>query len=197
MNGQLDAVIQAVIPNIVQSIQPFKENNSVDDFLLVSVLRQTLFHIIEGAIVDSYPVSTAIAGVGNTEGSGKTPLGVHRIAEKIGDNAEYGELFKARVSTNNIATILTTDGQFSDIDAITTRILWLDGLELGNNKGTSLVKGKHIKVDSYQRYIYIHGTDEEWRLGRSAYHGCIRMANHAISELYDKVYVNTLVVIIE
>ncbi len=185
------------LDNVIKIIEPFKAIHLADDFLIVSVAMQKLFHVVSGEVSDSYPISTAVAGVGSEEGSARTPLGVHRIAEKIGDEAEYGALFKARINTHTITSILTSSGQFSDIDAITTRILWLDGLELGKNKGESPKKGKVTNVDSYQRYIYIHGTDEEWRLGKPVSHGCIRMSNRAISKLYDKVCVNTLVVIIK
>jgi len=170
-----------------------KGNN--ESFLVVSVSTQSLFLVKENRIINEYPISTAKNGIGSEENSGKTPLGVHRIAEKIGEGAELGTLFKARKNTREVVPTQLSIGEYSPIDAITTRILWLDGLEVGKNKGLS--QDKTINIDSYQRYIYIHGTDEEWRLGKPVSHGCIRMSNHAITKLYDKVCVNTLVVIIE
>ena len=91
--------------------------------------------------------------------------------------------------TGHLPTILTSPDQSSHDDFITSRIIWLSGLEPDYNKG----KG----VDSYQRYIYIHGTDEEGRLGKPASHGCIRMANQDIIDLYSDVEIDTLIYIIE
>ena len=161
---------------------------SQDEYLLVSIAEQRLFHISQKEVIAAFPVSTAKNGVGSDEGSGKTPLGLHRVAEKFGGEAAEGALFRARQSTGEVVTALTKKGSYSDVDAITSRILWLDGLELGKNKGGD--------VDSHSRYIYIHGTDEEWRLGTPVSHGCIRMSNRAIIFLYDTVCVNTLVVIL-
>ena len=166
----------------------YGDKYSLNNYLLVSIAEQTLFHIQQKEIAVSFPVSTAENGVGCEEGSEKTPLGVHRIAEKIGDGVAEGSLFKAREVTGEVLLPLTKKGNYSEIDAITSRILWLDGLDLGKNKEGN--------IDSYRRYIYIHGTNEEWRLGTPVSHGCIRMSNRAIIDLYDTVCVNTLVVIV-
>jgi lipoprotein-anchoring transpeptidase ErfK/SrfK len=93
----------------------------------------------------------------------------------------------ARVYTGNIATIYK-DNTKSKTDDITTRILWLEGLEIGTNKGEG--------IDSFNRYIYIHGTSEEGRLGTLASHGCIRMKNKDVIDLYSKVAIGTLVLIL-
>jgi len=98
-----------------------------------------------------------------------------------------GAIFKARQNTGRIAQILTGADERSTADNVTTRILWLDGLEPGVNKGGN--------VDSYERYIYIHGTDEEGRLGNPASHGCIRMRNADVIDLFNRVDEDTLVVI--
>jgi len=116
-------------------------------------------------------------------------LGAHFIREKFGDNAPLGTQFKGRQSTGYIPPILSSPEQTSDDDYITSRILWLSGLEAGYNQGGD--------VDSYKRYIYIHGTDEEGRLGTPASHGCIRMANQDIIDLYAEVSTDTLVYIIK
>jgi len=92
-----------------------------------------------------------------------------------------------RVFYGDIATIYT-DNTKSKTDDVTSRIFWLDGMEKGKNKG----KG----IDSYLRYIYIHGTSEEGRLGKPASHGCIRMKNKAIIDLYKLIEVGTLVLIL-
>ena len=94
---------------------------------------------------------------------------------------------KGRVFYGDIATIYTDETK-SKTDDITSRIFWLEGLEKGKNKG----KG----IDSFSRYIYIHGTSEEGRLGTPASHGCIRMKNKAVIDLYKKIEVGTLVLIL-
>ncbi|MCK5812925.1 MAG: L,D-transpeptidase [Cocleimonas sp.] len=154
--------------------------------IVVSEQKQYLLH--HGTPIARYTISTSEFGVGNQAGSNKTPLGVHIISEKFGENAEIGTIFKARTNTGKVAKILTEAGKRSKADNVTTRILWLSGLEKGINKGH--------KIDSHQRYIYIHGTDEEGRLGAPASHGCIRMRNHAVIHLYQQVPVGTLVMII-
>ena len=107
---------------------------------------------------------------------------------KIGSKAPLNTLFVGRVNTNRTAKIISTLND-SDDDYVTSRILWLDGLEEGINKG----KG----VDSFNRYIYIHGTHEEGLIGTKASHGCIRMFNNDVIKLYNlinkgtKVYIQT------
>ena len=117
-----------------------------------------------------------------------TPTGMHRIAEKIGADAPLGMIFKGRQPTGEIANIVTDD-LAGELDLITTRILWLEGLEPGINQGEGF--------DSHARYIYIHGTPEEGRLGHTVSRGCIRMANRDILELFDLVEPGTLVYIAE
>lgn len=154
--------------------------------IVVSEQKQYLLH--HGTPIARYTISTSEFGLGNQAGSNKTPLGVHIISQKYGSNANIGTIFKARVNTGKIAKILTEVGKRSKADNVTSRILWLSGLEKGINKGR--------KIDSHQRYIYIHGTDEEGRLGAPASHGCIRMSNNAVIHLYQHAPVGTLVMII-
>lgn len=154
--------------------------------IVASEQKQYLLH--QGTPIARYTISTSEFGLGNQAGSNKTPLGVHIISQKYGTHAAMGTIFKARVNTRKIANILTEAGRRSNADNVTTRILWLSGLEKGINKGH--------KIDSHQRYIYIHGTDEEGRLGAPASHGCIRMSNRAVVHLYQHVPVGTLVMII-
>ncbi len=156
--------------------------------IIISISEQKLFLIKNSKPTINYPISSAKAGTGNLVESFKTPLGVHQIAEKIGDGAKSGSIFKARINTLKIAKILTTNNR-SNVDNITSRILRLRGLEDGINKGEN--------IDSYERYIYIHGTDEEGLLGTSVSHGCIRMANQAVIDLFEHVKTGTLVTIIE
>lgn len=114
---------------------------------------------------------------------------MHCISEKIGDDAPLATIFKARKSIHKCANILTNPYEKSNTDNITTRILWLSGMEEGINKGGN--------VDSHDRYIYIHGTDEEGWLGQAVSHGCIRMANQDVINLYDRIKIGTLVNIID
>jgi len=156
--------------------------------LLVDVSEQSLTLLRGGAPLARWPVSTSRHGTGNREHSQRTPLGVHRVARKIGDGAPLGALFRARRDTGRVVEILTDD-RAADDDYVTTRILWLEGLEPGVNRGPG--------IDSFARYIYIHGTAEEGRIGRPASHGCVRMRNADVVELFDRVEVGALVVIRE
>jgi hypothetical protein len=133
-------------------------------------------------LVRQYTVSTAANGPGEQSGSYCTPRGRHRIAEKIGAGAPLCAAFKARELTGEIWTP-ELDAANPGRDWILTRILWLEGLEPGRNKGGT--------VDTYNRYIYIHGTNEEHKLGTPASHGCIRMKNAEVAELFDRVKVGT------
>ncbi len=148
--------------------------------------KQYLLH--NGMIIRQYIISTSEYGLGSQSGSNQTPLGVHIVKQKYGTNAKIGTIFRARANTGQIAKILTETGKRSKADNVTTRILWLSGLEKGKNKGGN--------VDSHRRYIYIHGTDEEGRLGSPASHGCIRMNNQDVIDLYKNITVGTLVVIL-
>jgi len=125
-----------------------------------------------------YRCSTSRFGVGQVEDSNCTPLGLHRIAEKIGGGWPVGTVFKSRRFAG-----FTWQGL--PHAAITTRILWLEGLEPGFNRGGN--------VDSFRRYIYIHGTGDELTLGRPASRGCIHLTANDLVPLYDQVPRGTLV----
>ncbi|PWQ92866.1 L,D-transpeptidase [Leucothrix pacifica] len=155
--------------------------------LLVNISQQCLYHLQDNTLINKYIISSALNGVGSENNSGKTPLGAHCIQEKFGDDAPIATIFRGRVDTGELANILTDQNTTSDADNITSRILRLAGLEPGLNQGDG--------VDSYNRYIYIHGTDEEGRLGHPASHGCIRMANQDIINLYPTLELNTFVYI--
>ena len=131
----------------------------------------------------SYAISTAANGIGNSADSYRTPFGIHRIRQKIGGGQPRGMVFEAREATGRIVRNLDN----RDKDEITSRILWLDGLEEGVNRG-----GDH---DTYSRYIYIHGTSDEKRIGQPVSAGCIRMTNDDVIELFDEVLVDDLVLI--
>lgn len=159
------------------------------NILLINIDQQRLYHLCDDTLIHHYIISSALNGTGSKNGSGKTPLGAHCILEKFGDEAPIGSIFKGRVNTGKVATILTADDTLSDADNITSRILWLSGLEANYNQGDD--------VDSYHRYIYIHGTDEEGRLGKPVSHGCIRMANNDVIDLFSQTELNTFVYIID
>ncbi|WP_069471702.1 L,D-transpeptidase [Candidatus Marithrix sp. Canyon 246] len=151
-------------------------NNDFDKKIIVDISEQKLYlHNYAKKEVKIYPVSTSKYGIGSEANSYKTPLGLHRIENKIGHGAERNTIFKARRNTGRKA-IINTPGSG---DSITSRIMWLKGLELGKNSGEG--------IDSYRRYIYIHGTREENKIGQVASHGCIRMYNKDVIELFDRV----------
>jgi len=123
-----------------------------------------------------YPISTSQFGLGTKEGSMKTPTGRFRVAEKIGDGMPVGTVFKNRRPVK-VPKKLMREG-----DLVMTRILWLDGLDPGN-------------ANTHERFIYIHGTNHEEKLGEPASHGCIRMRSTDLLELYELVGVDTPVAI--
>ncbi|MDG4867783.1 L,D-transpeptidase [Guyparkeria sp. 1SP6A2] len=181
-------------PQVRQSAQRLAERarpgaSSTGQSIVVDVGDQRLYLFEQGRLRAVYPVSTAQRGTGNREGSLQTPLGLHRVADKIGADAPLGMIFRGRRPTGKIAEILTGAEERAARDDVTSRILWLDGLEPGVNQGG--------EVDSKRRYIYIHGTPEEGRIGRPASHGCVRMTNTDVVELFDRVEEGALVDIIE
>ena len=147
--------------------------------IIVNTAEQRLYCIDhEGNILTEYPVSTSINGTGNQNGSYKTPLGKHSIAQKIGKGCAINEVFIGR-QPQGVLEQLVLAGTDLPQDIITSRILWLQGMEEGVNKGEG--------IDSFQRYIYIHGTNEEDKIGQPASHGCVRMRNKDVIELFDLV----------
>lgn len=151
--------------------------------IVVSVPRQRLYTLDErGDTLASYPCSTSRYGTGNRQGSNKTPLGMHRIADMRGDGKPLGAIFKAKIYTGRQADIVQSPVSTGQ-DYVTTRILHLEGTEPGVNRGEG--------IDSYRRYIYIHGTPEEGLIGTPSSHGCVRMKNADVIELYDQVSVGT------
>ena len=137
----------------------------------------------DGALRKSYTVSTSLRPPSNRRDSLGTPRGLHEVAERIGAGAPPGIVFKSRRNTGRHYAEFPPEEQERNL--ITTRILWLRGLEPGVNAGGD--------VDSYARYIYIHGTNHEDRLGAPASGGCVQMRNTEIIELYDEVRPGDLV----
>jgi hypothetical protein len=145
--------------------------------LLVSIEYQSMNLIESDALVREFEVSTSLNPPSNVEDSGGTPRGLHRIAQKIGEGALHGEVFKGRVSIGKRYQELGEDERKPNL--ITTRILWLEGLEPGINQGDG--------CDSFKRYIYIHGTNHEDRVGQPASGGCIQLMNNEMIALFDAV----------
>lgn len=171
---------------IAQAVEILQFSNDFNDskWLLVDVHEQRLVLVHGRAPQGSWPVSTAAAGIDNRQDSGGTPPGAHRIARKIGAGSPSGTVFESRKPTGEV----WQPGQDSQADLILTRILTLDGCEPGLNQGPD--------IDSHERYIYLHGTNHEDRLGEPVSHGCVRLANTDICELFDLVEEGDSVVII-
>lgn len=149
-----------------------------DCYLDVSIAEQRLSLIENGRTVKAYPVSTAKNGPGEQKGSECTPRGWHKVRAKIGEGQPIYTVFKGRRPTGEIYS--PELGQiYPERDWILTRILWLGGLDPGKNR--------YREVDSAWRYIYIHGTPDELMRGKPASHGCIRMFNADMLELFDRI----------
>lgn len=163
-------------------------NKNFEKYMYVSIKHQRLYLIVNDSTIRKYPISTAAKGIGSKKNSYKTPPGLHSISRKIGDDVPVGGLFQSRIYTGRQVKILT-ERKKADGDYVTSRILWLQGEEPGLNKGRN--------VDSYNRYIYIHGTAEEGFIGEPASHGCIRMKNTDVIELYNLVDEGTPILILK
>ena len=147
--------------------------------LLVSVARQTLTVFDDhGVVLREYPVSTAKAGVGEISGSYQTPRGRHLIRAKIGAGQPENTVFVRRRPTGELWTPELA-AQFPGRDWILPRILWLSGCESGSNRLGC--------VDTMRRYVYIHGSPDSVEMGIPGSHGCVRMRNADIVELFDRV----------
>jgi UDP-N-acetylmuramate--alanine ligase len=152
--------------------------------VVVDVEYQSLSLIESATEIVRYPVSTAAAGVGGEEGSYRTPPGWHRVHARIGAGAPVGAVFESRVATGDV-----WNGAPRADDLILTRILTLEGLEDGVNRGPG--------HDSLARYIYIHGTNHEDALGRPVSHGCVRLANANMVDLFERLTERDPVVIVD
>jgi len=149
-----------------------------DSFLDISIGMQQLSIIEDGHVVKSYPVSTAKNGAGELRGSECTPRGWHKIRAKIGADKPMQTVFVGRRATGEIYNA-DLARQYPQRDWILTRILWLGGLEPGKNR--------YGKVDTTWRYIYIHGCPDELMTGSPDSHGCIRMKNSDVLDLFNRV----------
>ena len=155
--------------------------------LVVRIGTATLQFMRNGAVAKSYVVSTSKRPPSNIKNSLGTPRGLHEIAERIGADQPPGAVFKARRPTGrHFSEMPDAD---TDTNLITSRILWLRGLEPGVNRGGD--------VDSHARYIYIHGTNREALLGQPQSAGCVLMRNLDIVELYEDVRAGDQVLIVD
>jgi L,D-transpeptidase YbiS len=154
----------------------------------VSIKNQELSLFIDDKLDKLYSISTSLKGTGQLEKSYKTPLGSHIIRAMIGKNLPKFTIFEGRRATGKLWSKKVSI-QKPNHDWILTRILWLSGTKLGVNRLG--------KVDTMRRYIYIHGTHDEFLLGTPVSHGCIRMSNESVVELFNLVSIGTTVEINE
>jgi hypothetical protein len=149
--------------------------------LFVQVAAQIMWLIVGDQIVQTFKISTAKAGIGTLPGTNTTPPGLHKITEKLGDGAQTGQVFAGRVLQDYKVPIITKPLDSKE-DYVITRLMWLSGVESHNK-------------NSHSRFVYIHGTPEEGLLGTPASHGCIRMNNVEIIQLYNILKIGTYVLI--
>lgn len=151
-------------------------------FLYIDTASQKMYLTEENQVKRIFDISTSKFGIGNQENSHQTPQGVHKIIEKIGHDAPEFRIFESRIDTG-----INWNGDLTKENMILSRILRLRGLEPGVNSGPG--------IDSYERYIYIHGTNREDLIGTPMSHGCICMRNKNIIELFTMVEEETIVII--
>lgn len=166
-------------------------NENLMTQIVISIAQQTLTVYKRQKVIAHYPVSTAKNGMGSQQDSGCTPLGQHIIAEKIGGSAPSHAVFIGRIATGEIYNA-ELGALNPERDWILSRIFWLSGLEEGINKGSN----SQGSCDTYQRYIYLHGTPDSEPMGVPLSHGCVRMRNEDIIELFEQVEEGTPVNII-
>jgi len=175
-----------------RSCQIFLEKlpyEKIGQYILIIPSHQKLLLIKNSIVLQEYMISTSKYGLGNKNESFQTPIGIHKISKKIGDSCPIFTVFKGRIPLGDNLTLSELEKPINEKyrkkhlkgceDVITSRIMWLEGIEKGVNKGGN--------VDTYSRYIYIHGTAHEKLIGKEASHGCIRMRNDNIIELFEKV----------
>ena len=181
---KLDARLPATVQSLLDEAGwPARVGDGLG--LWVSVGRQRLVVVEGNRVAFVHVCSTAARGTGNQADSYQTPLGWHEIDERFGEEAAWGAVFKERCLTGEV---WRPGGEIAK-DLILSRILWLRGLEPGVNSGPG--------IDSHARYIYIHGTPAEDKLGTPASHGCIRLSNDDVIALYQRAPSGTPVFITE
>ena len=159
-----------------------------EQHIIINIAKQRLQFYEAGQCAMDVPVSTAKNGAGEIYGSECTPRGLHYVRAKIGAGCPVNTVFRGRRPTGEIYTPELRH-QYPECDWILTRILWLCGLEKGRNR--------HGEVDTMRRYIYIHGCPDEDALGEPGSHGCVKMRNDDVVELFERVRPGTKVKIHE
>ena len=154
--------------------------------LHIDIALQQLRLVRDGTTLRSYTVSTALNGVGEVNGSGCTPRGLHRVRAKVGAGCAPGTVFVGRRATGEVYSPELAAAH-PGRDWVLTRILWLTGCEPGLNRGGA--------VDTLRRYIYIHGCPDDCPMGVPLSHGCVRMRNVDVVELFERVGVGAGVVV--
>jgi len=179
MPALLRIAILVILGGLASPLHAADESAVAPWKIVVSVKEQRMVVLEYDIPRVHYPVSTSKYGLGDRHGSMRTPLGLMRVAQKIGHDAPPGAVFKSRRRTGEILPV-NAPGR----DPIVTRILWLEGLEARNN-------------NAYRRMIYIHGTPEEKRIGEPVSYGCVRMRSQDVIDLFNRIPTGTLVEIQE
>ena len=189
--------VSEVVHLVKKLIEDKFPKNISNKILLINLSAQKLIFIKDSSETNSYDISSSKFGIGNLNDSYQTPLGLHVINDKIGENQPINTIFKGRKIVEGGITIEDlSKPEFKSFkkkhfdefdDLITSRILWLKGCEAGINQGEN--------IDTYKRFIYIHGTAHEELIGQVASYGCIRMRNNDVIKLFDQVDEGTYVYI--
>ena len=179
------SLVKKDAPNDAYSLEVLEKGIQLnDESSNVNQFCQKVNHFKNHQVNKSYSISTALKGIGQNKNSFQTPIGTHYIRAKIGKDLPPLSIFEARRPTGRIWNKEDAES-YPNQDWVLSRILWLSGKELGVNRLGSL--------DTMQRFIYIHGTPDESQLGEPLSHGCIRMSNDDVIELFDLVFAGTIV----
>lgn len=181
----VERIYQNTLEKVKNTALAMKPDIHRQNLIRVDIDCQRLDVLFRSALRASYSISSSRYGVGQSNGSLRTPLGIHRVSEMFGNNEPLGRVFKARQPQQEI---VQPGEKSKSEDIITSRIIWLEGLQFGFNRGGD--------CDSHDRYIYIHGTHDEARIGQPASIGCIRMKNSDVAVLYEMIEVGDLVVVV-
>lgn len=178
---------KSVIKLVDAYLSVMYDSVSFQDFIYISLKRQRMYHIVNKRIVNIYTIAGSRFGIGNRRGSHQTPVGLHSIAEKYGHGVPKGGVMVSRQFTGEICNVAHQKECVGAHD-VTSRVIWLKGEDPGLNQGEG--------VDSYHRYIYIHGTPEEGLIGTPSSDGCIRMRNEEVMDLFEYCFTGMKVLIL-
>lgn len=189
-----EVLIKGIFQIFEDKIKEKPNIESTEDMLYVSIAKQRLYHFNkQGSLVNEYIISSAKNGINCEENSFGTPKGLHKISDKIGDNQPLGMVFQSREPIGKYYWDCLPD----EFCGITTRIMRLKGLEEGLNRGNC----QHTEIvhscDTFDRYIYLHGTRTEEKIGTPQSIGCILLKNDDIIKLFESIAIDSLVYIDE